>query len=235
MIYTGLYENVKPRLNDWLNAIGGEVADLALDLCNRARVKIWQEADWEPLIKRVDLTLDAALSVTLPADFGKIINCNFDPLGYGKAIGYYSKDGSLQYGYKIDYPMVVTSGFTAPILTFFFAVPFPPKLVYKATLAAFTGVGHEATFFPEELILRAAQLCHITENGIGNTEYQLIEREYLKELNRYKSQVQGVNADQRQDIKDDAGNIIRIKTADLGGEYNNPRAISPSLDVRYGL
>lgn len=235
MIYTGLYENVKPRLNDWLNILGGAVGDLALDLCNRARQKIWQEADWEPLIKRVAIPYDSNKQVTLPADFGKIINIYYDPLGYGKPIGYYYKDGDLVYGFKIDYPMDPTTGFGAPVLTFFFAIPYTPQLTYKASLTPLTGVGKEALFFPEELVLRAAQLCHISEAGLGNTEYQLIEREYFKELMRYKSTVQGVDTDQRQEVKDNAGNRVRVRQLDLGGGYTMPRAVSPSLDNKFGV
>jgi hypothetical protein len=238
MIFTGLLSNVKNRLTDWLNTTSVSVAggDLALDLCNRGREMIWQEADWEPLLKRVDLTVDPITkAATLPADFGKIINCNFDPLGYGKAIGYFSKDGDLIYGYKIDSVFDAVTGFSPPVLTFFYALSFVPKLVYKATLPRFTTGADQPTFFPEGLLLRAAQLQHVAENGTGTSEYQIIRDEYLRELWRYRSQVQGVNTDMRSNVKDDAGNTVRIVGVDLSGDTAVPRAISPSLDNKYGM
>jgi hypothetical protein len=59
--------------------------------------------------------------------------------------------------------------------------------------------------------------------------------EYLRELWRYKAQVQGVNADMRNNVKDDAGNIVRIIGTNLAGDNPTPRAISPSLDNKYGM
>lgn len=248
MIFDGLYERVEARLTDWLNTTSVNVAggNLALDLCNRGREMLWCEQDWEPLIKRVDLVVDPATKAVtnFPSDFGKIINCNFDPLGYGKAIGYFWKDGDLIYGYRMDTNFDSSAGFSSPSVTFFYALSFVPKLVYKATLERFVastkdGNGNvtnpQATFFPENLLLRAAQLQHISENGTGTSEYQIIRDEYLKELWRYRQQVQFANEDQRTNIKDNAGNVVRIIKTDLGGAQNIPRAISPSLDNKYGM
>jgi hypothetical protein len=239
MLWNGQYKNVKKRLNDWLKATSDNVGDLALDLTNRGQAKLWAESDWEPLIKRATLTV-VNKAATLPTDFGKVINIYFDPFGYGKPIGYFNKDGDLIYGYKITTSFAKATGHAQQTITFFWDIQYTPILVYKAVLEALTGsktgdTENEYLFFPENLVTLAAQLVHCTENVFDANEYKLIEREYLKELAKYKSQVQGVNADYRFDIKDDSGNRVRITAQDSSGGQVGPRLLSPSQDVRWGV
>jgi hypothetical protein len=246
MLWKGFYKNVRKRLNDWLKASSDNVGDLALDLTNRALERLWSEADWEHLLKRQNLTV-TSLSATLPTDFGKIVAMYFDAFGYGRPSGYFCKDGDLIYGYKVTTSFAKATGWAQQVITFYYAQQYTPVLVYKAALERLTGTTasgetdpnftageyNEYLAFPEELVVLMAQMIHSTENSFDDNEFKVIERNYLRELSKFKAQVQGVNADYRFDIKDDVGNKVRIAAFDASGMPVGPRLISPNQDVRW--
>jgi len=237
MYTNGLYSRVKRRLDDWLNtsSVSVENGDLALDLVNRGQERLEQEYDWEQLYKTSTLPIDSNRIGILPADCVKIIRVYFDPIGLGKALGYYSQDGDLIYGYKTFDEYSKENGLTPEQVQFFFTQPFyPTMLLYKVGLPRFTGQGIEHSFFSEGLLLRASQLEHLAENGASASEYQLIEREYDKALFNFKKQMAAVNCDYRNTIKDWSGNQVQIQQYSPDGGNTIPRSFAASFDNRYG-
>lgn len=237
MTQNGLYSRVAARMNDFLNttSMSVENGDLVLDLINRGQERLEMECDWEPLYKTATLPITFDRIAILPNDCEKIIKIYFDPIGLGKALGYYTKDGDLIYGYKRIDEFKKDSGMSPEELQFFFTQPYyPTLLLYLTGLERFTGHGEEHTFFPEQLLLRAAQLEHLEENTANPSDYQTISRSYAEKLFNFKKRVVGTNTDYRNTIKDWSGNQVQIQAYSPDGGQTVPRSFAPSFDNRYG-
>ena len=239
MIKNGLYSRVAARLEDFLNtsSMNVENGNLALDLINRGQERLEMECDWEPLFKTSALPIDSDRIAILPDDCEKIVRVYFDPIGLGKAMGYYSKDGDLIYGYKRLTEYSIDKGITKEEAQFFFLQPFfPTLLVYLSGLPRFTDTQDpQYSFFPESLLLRAAQLEHLEENDATNPNtLNNVTRAYELAKFNFKKRVVGVNADYRNTIKDWSGNQVQVQSYSPDGGVTQARTFSPSFDNRYG-
>ena len=237
MVTNGLYSRVAARVSYFLNtnSVSVENGNLVLDLINRGQERLEMESDWEQLYKTSTLPIMPDRTALLPIDCEKVIRVYFDPIGLGKALGYYTKDGDLIYGYQRIDVYAKATGMSQEQLKFFFTQPFyPTLLLYKTGLPRFTGTGTEYSFFPEQLLLRAAQLEHLEENPANPADLQSIRIAYQTALFNYKKMVVGTNADYRNTIKDWSGNQVQIQAYSPDGGQTVPRSFSPSFDNRYG-
>ena len=228
-----LYSNMAPRLKDWLNVQGGEVTDIVLDLINRATDELWHAAEWEFLNKTTVITgpKQYPTSYAIPVDCGKIIAIGYDVDNDGRLDEYLWRQGEPMNGYRVDSYFDKTTGLYQTI-AFYYAASYNITIVYKQTLVAFTGVDVEYSFFPENLVVLQAQLIHARENNRDAGEYQIIEREYIKQLERFKASVQYVNSRYAYAIKDDNGQTARLPQQNLVGGQGNGRVFNNSFDGR---
>lgn len=225
------------RLNDSLNARGGNVTDLALDLINRSHnEKVANEANWPGLQKSVELTLSNN-SATLPTDISRIIRVESDSNSDNKPEEYYFNEGELTRGYKISSSYDKATG-TIETISFFQAPTNVVKLVYFPTLPAFTGTGVEYTYFPGNLVLAGAKVLHSEDGGIFTIDTDRLIRSYQDMLSKTKSRYLYQNAPMRKQVNNVYGREVVIQDLSLDGSAKissrNYNDNSRDVDSGYG-
>ncbi len=186
------------------------------------------------MIKTATLTLSGT-EANLPSDCVRIINIFYDSNGDGHPDGYYFRDNGPDGGYEITDTFSKATGHSR-VINFFSALSQTPKITYQYALSDFEDSGTEYSFFPGELLLKAAQRLHIVETGLVGIEMQAIISECDKLLRDYTQSHQNLNNQMRISINDDFGNEIQTSGVNLSG-YNdvvNPTntGITRSMDVR---
>ena len=164
---------IRLRLADWLivSTIGGNVADLGLDLLNRANKFLEGKRRWDFLRKTLAMTLDSNRSFALPANCEVVEEVYVDPTGIGKPQFYFYEDCSdIAFRYTKEYTYG-TDGNSYWTITFPSVSPListTPYVRYKIALPEFIGDPDkdEYAIWPSELLLRAAQKLHAEEKGI---------------------------------------------------------------------
>lgn len=216
MYFTDTYaDDIKPVMLDWLtnDVSGNNVTDLALSYTNRALKSLWPEKPWTHLEKFISITPDENNQYTLPATLGKIIRIG-DYINNELQYEYMEGDDPT-YGYTIDWDFTKAAGY-AGVITFNYVVGSNIKLTYLKALEKFTGVGTEYSYFPDVLILLAAQrIAALSKGNFG--EYQGITADYDRELKKFENATQNVNADTRPYLRDRMGNKVVTPHYSLGG------------------
>jgi hypothetical protein len=216
MLFNQTIQNVYNRLKDLMqDRGGGTVTDIVLDLLNRGQRRIVREKQWDYLIADVVLTLVGAVA-TLPTDCDEIIEVGHDVDNDGKIDFYYYLNGRYGTGYKLDVAFNKTSGFTSRTITFFETPMYPAHLRYKKQVPDFTATT-DFTVFPENLLLRAAQLERAIDESIDSLQLQALEKAYSDELKAYVNSSLDSNADMRNEINDDFGDHVITQDYALDG------------------
>lgn len=218
-IYNVPYSTFSKRLTDWLTTVGGEVSNLTLDLANRGMDRLWLEADWEDLIGRQVLSLTDK-SASLPDDFGRVVRVWHDSDSDGKPDFYYYAYANHDNGYYISDSFAKATGHNKTI-TFYRDPSHTPTVEYVKALTHFTaGEDAEYSFFPPDLLIRAAQMTHIEEADLVGNEFDAIERSYNAMLYKYKATHQFKNRDMYHEMRDELGDRIENDQYNLTGDLD---------------
>jgi hypothetical protein len=230
-LHSDLYATIKNRLSDVLN-IGdnGAVADPVKEYANRAQRRLWQESDWDALIKESALTIATGNLASVPLDFGREVTMYQDTNGDGKPDFFYYKDGRARGGYKVVNTFVKSGTGAGNTLKFqFYQAPASTVyLRYMVKLDDFTGSGDEYSFFPADLVVITAQMIHMTEAGIDPNQLQAIKDERQRQINIYRAEALNNNQDTAREIKDASGNTVIMDTPLLDGSSNDQVGAYPS-------
>lgn len=225
-----LFYDIKNRLNDWLRITGGDVSNRPLDLLNRAQNWLTEYKRWTDMMHRVELTPVAGSSTqfTLPSDMASFTIVNYDSDSDGKPDKYYYRHARHHDGYEITDNFDKSTGHSW-VITFYLAPEYTPEVYYQKRLEDFvdydTAAEHTAnpqyTFFPGELLLRAAQVIHIEETGLVSAEVQIIQNSLKNLLENYEQAHHNVNNDLRMEILDDSGERVWNEASSLMGDFGS--------------
>ena len=229
-MYNATIENAYKRLADWLNVgTSSNIANVPLDLLNRGVRKIASERDWDILEVSQVLTVDDNNSVLLP-DLD-IIHAIYDGVDGQRPETFITNEGRENTGYKVTNTFVLSSGWTRSI-RFYSATNGTIFIEYKRIVPPFTSdYANEYTMFPENLVLRAAQLEHILEAGLDANLAQSIQADYDKELKKTIMLYEDENVDMRNEIKDSEGQRIITENYELNGDISNTSSDRDDRDV----
>lgn len=214
--WTTKYSDVAPRLKDWLRVgDGGNVSDVALDLLNRAQDWLWQYKAWPYLAKTIQLTLTNN-AVTLPSDFGRVIDVYDDSNGDGYPDKrYFENNWDITRRYTLTDSFATATGHSW-VMTFNNPAA-APYLKYQKLLTAFAGTGTEYSFFPAQLIIRAAQIIHYDEKGIEGSDYSALKQSLEDELRDYQQATVQTNSARSVPLRDNVGQIVSVEHISLSG------------------
>ena len=219
---TETYDVISKRLGDWLEATGGEIENLPLDLLNRAQNKILSEDQWADTMASAQLApvVGEERTYYLPTDMATLFFIFTDSDGDGKPDNYMYRQSRRNKGYEERDRFAIATGHSR-VVTFYMEPTYAPRAFYQKRLADFTDVTTpQYSFFPGELLLRAAQVIHIEENGIVSAEVQILRSSYADELKKYREAHHNVNADLTMDLKDSQGYQVYLESADLQGNFS---------------
>jgi hypothetical protein len=232
MLNTDTYGSIKARLDDWLECSGGSVANLSLDLLNRAQRSLCLYLPWDYLIKTQALVLTGK-TAPLPLNFDKMIDVYSDSDGDGKPdFHFFNNSSYADNGYKIVDLFTAQSGHALSI-TFYASPSNQPYIKYQASLSDFNGITEGLySFFPGDLLLLEAQYIHITEMGIVGPEYNTISTRRDEQLRDYRQAHMNIGQDQRMVQNDIQGAPIEFESYSLDGNTAGFRSDNhlPSYD-----
>lgn len=214
--WTGTYEEVYDRLNDWWEkSTGGNVSDPYLDMINRAKDWLWQRAEWDYLTKTYNISaVLSGLSAALPSDFGRMRTNGVysDTNGDGlPEYWYYLRSRDVSKRYTIADNFTKAAGHSRTI-TFGQAPIATCYADYVAVLDAFTGTGTEYSFFPSGLLFRACQKLILDERGVSGVDVQTITNSLTEELRDFIKAHQAANVDKNTLVRDARGQLIQIES-----------------------
>lgn len=229
----GTYTAVNNRLKDWWKKTsGGNVSDPFLDLINRANRWLWQRAEWDYLTKTYNLSAVLnGLSASLPADFGRVRTNGVysDTNGDGLPDHYYFlKSSDATKRYKVACTFSVAAGHSWTI-TFCQSPQSVCYMDYVAVLNDFTGVGTEYTFFPDDLLFRAAQKTLLDERGVSGIDVQTITNALTEQLRDFIKCHQAPNVDRNSVVKDSYGRRVQLESYMSDGSDDQ----GPSIKTPY--
>lgn len=182
------YSDIKNVVSDWLQGEGSAVADLELNLINRAKDYIARYRHWDELKKRLTLTLDSdGKTVTnYPNDIQAIIEVGLDTDGDGRLdYFFFLDDYEPGRGYYLESGWTKAAGHS---WTMKFNDPpsGSPVLIYQMKLTDFEGTGTEYSFYPKELMIKTAQKLFIEDSG-AHDEYGVIDKAFREQMRDYES------------------------------------------------
>lgn len=241
MYFNDLYSSVSARFANWLevSTTGNDyIDDLALDYINRALSSLLMEAPrgWNYLTDdRYQLTISGN-EADLPSDCGVILRVYDDSTGTGKPNIYYSNEGDISEGFRIERSFTKAAGFSADKIVFYSAPSGSVYLSYQKLIPAFTGTGDEYCAFPADILLLEAQRIRCREKGLIN-EWNALKADYDEMLKKFKAKHQNVAAAMNIEINDAYGNPLMLPGIGLNegsGSPRNPYGFSNDTDyVRY--
>lgn len=239
MYRSSTYLELANRLNDWLRVsnAGANVGNRALDLLNRAQEDLTMHRAWN------DMLYDVALDVTdyiaaLPSDMARIVEVFYDTDSDGKKEGGWYHRGPRNKGFKIITSGDKDLGYTYKI-RFYQTLGQSPILRYQKKLDDFEDFEDHSenvqySFFPGELLIRAAQNIHIIETGLTGAEMAVIQRDYDKQIQKYEKAHDWYTVQLRRKPVDIYGRETYIENINLSGNYsygeNNNDGLSRSHD-----
>jgi hypothetical protein len=223
-------DGVYKRLKDWLfvNSLGANVTDYALDLINRANSHLATKPDAPDtlLIKKEKLIL-VDRSATLPIDCIGVLTAYADYDNDGKPDRkYFNRSEQVGDGYYITSVFSKDTG-NVQTITFFQAPGTDVFIEYRAQIPIYVGTGEttktEYLIYPEELTLRAAQFLIVIDKGLQGDEYQKVKAAYDMEWGNYMTAVVLPNLDSEETILDNYGYPYYPSHTNLRGGYGYGR------------
>jgi hypothetical protein len=216
--------DIKSELTDWLKTRGGSVSDLPLSLINRARQRIWSHRPWDFFITTGTLTLSNN-SASLPTDMGAIVQIYHDSDSDGKPDWFYYRNDA-----RVDHRYVITAAFTLaadPVWTITFpSSPASSPIVRYMKAIENCTADTNRLYFPAELVMRCAQLCHIIEKNLRGNEISVIRDDYERLLIDFEQLCQNSNNAMDMQLVDNIGDPIQTESYDIDGGGSN-RMITP--------
>jgi hypothetical protein len=227
---------IRNRLKNWLNVSpsGGNVANLDLDLLNRANQWLQAYRRWDSLVTIYTLTvqdntinaISYPKSSVCPTDVKAILEIYVDNAVIGKPnLYFYEEDNDVAFRYTKQLIWDKTSSLPYWLLSWPSVSPLlsQPKLKYNRMIDDYLGVDGngaaivEYSFFPPNLLLRCAQKIHIEEKGITGDNVNPILASFREELKMYETMVQFNN--QKADLtpKNKFGQPIKLYGHQMNG------------------
>ncbi len=218
---------VYERLLDWLDDCsntGGNVTNLALDLLNRAQEELRTYRRWSDLVTTSELTISSR-QATLPDDCGEIVRVFEDTDGDGLPERFWWLESKRpDDGYTIRDAFDKSTGHSRTI-TFYTAPSSTTYLKYIKALEDFeaadvdtdeSGYAAAYSFFPNALLMARAQLIHVREGGVPDTnEMKIVQDTHDRLMTDYEQAHQWANTDMRMEILDDQAMALDIESYDL--------------------
>lgn len=219
-VYKDLISTLRGRLNDWLivNPVGGNIANLDLDLLNRAQGWLCTYRPWDFLKKSAALTLGSSNIAVLPDNLWQILEVYADVNGDGKPDWwYYQDDPDISKRYVLNSTFDTTTGHVWTISFPSTAAVLQSLVVrYIASLPDYVGATSDGTpvveysFWPGELLLRCAQKIFLEENGIVNDNKNAIMVSFREQLTNFEQFAQKTNVAMDHTIKNRNGVPVKM-------------------------
>jgi hypothetical protein len=237
MVFSDKLSDIAPSFESWCDSssTGGEyITDLTVEYANRAQEALWFDPPmgWDYLTKTAELTLGgtSGLEVTLPADFGVLLQVYSDTDRDGKPDYYYFKDGRLLEGFKFNDAFTKAAGHVFSLQ--FYQSPMMPLFAkYQAKLEKFEGSEEEEySFFPKNLLLRKMQHLRCLDKGMLD-EWKALSVDFERDLAKFKSQHQNIVASPEMQLNDASGSPVYIpRYSVISGGSGSARVIGKTND-----
>ena len=209
-------------------------SNLGLVVYNQAQDWLCMYKPWRDLRVKVQLPLDSDRKITMPDDFGCVIEVYTDPANIGKPMYFYylnCADVAMRYTEEAtqdDVTGVRTLKFCFPPTVY---VPGTPYVEYSKALANITqdivDAGTKFSFFPLNVMLVVAKKILQDYYGVAaNQDPNWISLRVIEEVSQLESYAYNNNSPLDLTIKDRFGNPVFIPGMSLNGR--KPRLSSPS-------
>jgi hypothetical protein len=207
--------------------------NFTLVLLNMAKDLIAEEKQWNDLQVRLKVTLDSEKKITLPADYGAVMDGGVfvEDEGSGKPTIFFSlNSGDITTRYTIETtedPItgVLTRKFCFPSMT---AANQNLYIVYLRVLPDYTMADvNKVCMFPKAIMLAAAKKLMLDNFGVaGNEEPNWINLRYKEELKKLVAYTYNNNVDMDLTVHDRNGNPVFING--MAHDGSRGRLIRPS-------
>ena len=211
--FAATVNDVKASINDFLNARGGEVSDLALSLINRARAYVWQYKPWSYLRATATLTLDANQECDLPHMFGRVHRITANSTTLFPVYGFEHTDVTLRYTFvnTVDNNLGLYRKFkfhnsqTSLYLVYIFRIENVSELT-------------DYLLFPANLIIRAAELIRARDKNRKHAEIVDLKDAFDEEIKDFQQYYHSDNAQMSQPQRDYYGTLVSNDSIDMLGD-----------------
>jgi len=220
----------------WSINLLGDVQSLKCDLLNRGQEHLTMYRKWTDMCGYHNLTLTDNVA-SLPSDFVSIVDVLYRTSANDKKYCSYYENGPANRGYEMQRTGDKDTGYTYSI-RFYNTVSLAPTLFYQKRLPDFEDQTDtpQYSYFPGELLLKAAQDIHITETGLTGAEMAVIARAFKARLKEYAAHNEWHTVQLRRKPQDNNGTEIYIDNINLGGNSDygpsNNSGLSRSYDFR---
>ncbi len=229
-MYTSVVSDIKNELNDWLDARGGDVADLALSLINQAINQLWNRRPWDVLCKNHTLVLTDNIA-PIPSDFGRFVYVASDADNDGVVDWFYSQ-GHRDMWKRYDIETTLASNNQVTMQLKFPHTPQnTPILRYVVKINKVVN-DTDYLFFPAPLVLRTAQKIRAIDKSISGLEVNAINNEWLELIRDFEDSNYHIDRTMQKTQQDQNFCMITNDgyTLDGGGVNYIPNR-SPSEDI----
>jgi hypothetical protein len=227
------YNGIRPTLLNWISnaSTSKNVANVALNLANRAQKNLWELKPWCKITEAITLSL-VNNAVALPADFGRVIEL-YGNLTDSGIPNYWYYETDTEDGYSIDWNFSKDTNF-APVLTFYYSQQTSVVMRYQKVLEDFDStVEGEAyadaqfSFFPANLVILECQKINVLEKG-NTKEWMMIKDAHATALRNYINANQWVNYGALAQVNDRFGNKVMTESFSLGGRTQRRHTVRPN-------
>jgi hypothetical protein len=208
-------------------------SNLGLKVVNMAKDWLCMYKPWRDLLVLYQPVFDLATRImTLPANYGQIVEVYTDPSNIGKPVWVYTlRDNDVAKRYDEITTYTAALGFTRQLQwppTVF--IPQTPWIRYSRVLDDYTGTGTEFSFFPMGLMLVTCKKILQDFYGVpAKQDPKWIQQRVLEEIRVFGGYAYQNNVSMDPAIKDMFGNPIRILGASLDGSQQRMTSPSPFL------
>jgi len=212
-------------------------ANLGLIVLNQAKDWLCMYKPWRDQRVKVQLTPDSDKKITLPDDFGCVINVHTDPSNIGKPQYFYTLNNNnvaLRYSEEVSQDAV--TGVHTRKFVFATTTPLPadPYLVYSKVLADYTIDDVQAetkiSFFPLTIMLVVARKIFQDYYGVpAKLDPNWINKRVEEELKMLEGYAYNTNVALDMSVKDRFGNPVFLGGASLSGRRLPQSRPSPYL------
>ncbi len=208
-------------------------ANLGLKVINLAKDWLCMYKPWRDLLVLYQATFDPATRLmTLPPDYGQIVEVYTDPSNIGKPMWVYTlRDNDISKRYDEVSTYTIAGGHVRklqwPPMVY---IPQNPWIRYSKVLEDYTGTGTEISFFPMMIMLVVCKKILQDFYGVpANQDPKWIQQRVMEEIRVLSGYAYENNVSMDPAIKDMFGNPIRILGASLDGSQQRMTSPSPFL------
>jgi hypothetical protein len=232
------------KISDILDMVNGQSffnvntntapANLGLKIINMAKDWLCMYKPWRDLLVLYQATFNPATRVmTLPDDYGQIVEVYTDPSNIGKPMWVYTlRDNDVAKRYDEQGTYTPAAGFVRQLEwppTVF--IPQNPWIRYSKVLADYAGPPTvEISFFPITVMLVVCKKFLQDFYGVpANQDPKWIQQRVMEEIRVLEGYAYQNNTSMDPAIKDMFGNPIRILGASMDGSQQRMTSPSPFL------